>query len=152
MKHFALAAGVALLAFSTPSLAKSEKGHGNDKHNSSATKHDGHGKYKTKGHAYKAKGGSKVSYYGYGRGGCPPGLAKKNDGCMPRGQFRKRYSQGQRYPGSYGSLWSYNQIPYDLRTRYDFDRSNRYYYSDGYLYQVDPRSRMIEQVVNAIVR
>ncbi len=30
-------------------------------------------------------------YYGheYGRGSCPPGLAKKNNGCMPPGQAKK---------------------------------------------------------------
>ena len=40
--------------------------------------------------------------YGYGAGGCPPGLAKKNNGCMPPGQARKLYSIGQRYPVNYG--------------------------------------------------
>ena len=36
--------------------------------------------------------------------------------------------------------YSYNQIPYDLRSRYDLDPRDRYYYGDGYLYQVDPRT------------
>jgi hypothetical protein len=138
MKHIALAAGAALLAFTSPALAKS--GHGHGKHGASMHYGD-HG-----------KGKGKLSYYGYGRGGCPPGLRWKNDHCMPPGQFKKLYARGQRYPGNYGSLWNYNQIPYDLRSRYDLDRSNRYYYGDGYLYQVDPRTRLIEQVINAIVR
>ena len=34
----------------------------------------------------------------YGRGNCPPGLAKKNNGCLPPGQAKKRYSVGQRLP------------------------------------------------------
>lgn len=34
----------------------------------------------------------------HGRGHCPPGLAKKNDGCLPPGQAKKRYSVGQRLP------------------------------------------------------
>lgn len=34
----------------------------------------------------------------YGRGNCPPGLAKKNDGCLPPGQAKKRYIIGQRLP------------------------------------------------------
>ena len=33
-----------------------------------------------------------------GRGNCPPGLAKKHNGCMPPGQARKRYVVGQRLP------------------------------------------------------
>jgi hypothetical protein len=30
----------------------------------------------------------------HGRGGCPPGLAKKGNGCLPPGQAKKRYSVG----------------------------------------------------------
>lgn len=31
-------------------------------------------------------------------GHCPPGLAKKGNGCMPPGQAKKPYSIGQRLP------------------------------------------------------
>ena len=34
----------------------------------------------------------------FGRGNCPPGLAKKNRLCMPPGQYKKRYVVGQRLP------------------------------------------------------
>ena len=34
----------------------------------------------------------------YGRGKCPPGLAKKNNGCLPPGQAKKRYLVGHRLP------------------------------------------------------
>jgi len=34
----------------------------------------------------------------HGRGNCPPGLAKKNNGCLPPGQAKKRYRVGQRLP------------------------------------------------------
>jgi len=30
----------------------------------------------------------------YGPGNCPPGLAKKNNGCLPPGQAKKRYQVG----------------------------------------------------------
>ncbi len=30
----------------------------------------------------------------HGHGGCPPGLAKKNNGCLPPGQAKKRYTVG----------------------------------------------------------
>lgn len=42
-----------------------------------------------------------VGYYQqeyYGRGSCPPGLAKKNNGCMPPGQANKLYAVGQPWP------------------------------------------------------
>jgi Ni/Co efflux regulator RcnB len=34
----------------------------------------------------------------HGRGGCPPGLAKKHNGCLPPGQAKKRYAIGRALP------------------------------------------------------
>ena len=34
----------------------------------------------------------------HGRGKCPPGLAKKNNGCLPPGQAKKRYVVGRALP------------------------------------------------------
>ena len=44
--------------------------------------------------------GAVRSYFvnSYGRGNCPPGLAKKNNGCLPPGQAKKRYVVGQPLP------------------------------------------------------
>ena len=70
---------------------------------------------------------------------------------MPPGQVKKLYRVGQRFPLSYGNRWSFNQIPYDIRSRYAFDPNDRYYYGDGYIYRVDPRTRLIEQVVSALL-
>jgi hypothetical protein len=36
----------------------------------------------------------------HGRGKCPPGLARKNDGCLPPVQARKRYVVGRTIPPS----------------------------------------------------
>ena len=135
MKRLLLFTSAAALAFAAPALAKPGNGHGNG--NSHGYANDDHGR---------------GDLYGYGAGGCPPGLAKKHNGCMPPGQAKKLYRTGQRFPSNYGNLWSYNQIPYDLRQRYDFDRNDRYYYGDGYVYRVDPRTQLIEQVVSALLR
>jgi Ni/Co efflux regulator RcnB len=36
------------------------------------------------------------AFYSWGKGrGCPPGLAKKNNGCLPPGQAAKRYTVGK---------------------------------------------------------
>jgi len=134
MRQIALLAGAAALGLTGPALAKPGNGHGHG--NKHAYGYDKHGR---------------GALYGYGRGGCPPGLAKKNNGCMPPGQARKLYRTGQRFPLGYGNAWSYNQIPYDLRRRYDLDRNNRYYYGDGYIYGVDPHTRVIESVVSALL-
>ena len=130
MKHAFLIVGVMALAASAPALAK--PGHG-----------QGHGKFKGEKVKVVGHGG----HLGYGVGGCPPGLAKK--GCIPPGQAKKLFKVGQRFPQSYGTLWGYNQIPLDLRRHYGFNANDRYYYGDGYIYRVDPRTRLIEQAVIA---
>ena len=128
MKQLLLLAGAAALASAAPAFAKPDhaKGHG---------QHGNHG-----------------DYYAPGIGGCPPGLAKKHNGCLPPGQAKKLYNIGQRFPLGYGQMWNYNQIPYDLRSQYGFDPRSQYYYGDGYLYRVDPATMLISQVVSAILR
>ena len=58
---------------------------------------------------------------------------------------------GQRFPRSYGTPWSYNQIPYDLRNQYGLNPYGNYYYGDGYLYRVDPKTQLIQQVIGALL-
>jgi hypothetical protein len=127
MKQTFLLIGAAAFAVAGPAFAKPGNGHGNP-------------------HAYGYNGP-----VGYGVGGCPPGLAKKNNGCLPPGQAKKLYNVGQRFPLGYGTPYGYNQIPYDLRRQYGFDPNDRYYYGDGYLYRVDPRTMLIQQAVNALL-
>jgi hypothetical protein len=145
MRYIALLAGAAALGLAAPALAKPGNGHGHG--NPHAYGSDKQGNDRGSGHDNRGKG----VLYGSGVGGCPPGLAKKNNGCMPPGQARKLYRTGQRFPLGYGNAWSYNQIPYELRRQYDLDRRNRYYYGDGYIYGVDPRTRVIESVVSALL-
>jgi hypothetical protein len=127
MKQLMLLAGIAALGFAGPAIAK--PGHGN-----------GHG------------GGYDRDNYGYNGRNCPPGLAKKHNGCMSPGQAKKRWSRGDRWRSNYGSYYTYNRIPYDIRQRYDLNSRYRYYYNDGYLYQVDPRTQLISQVISALLR
>jgi hypothetical protein len=39
-----------------------------------------------------------------------------------------------------------------LRNRYSFDQDDRYYYNQGYLYQVDPKTMLVQQVISALLR
>jgi len=71
------------------------KGKGKDKHKDK-DKHKNKDKGKYEGKPHKHFSDDKVviinNYYGghYGKGkGCPPGLAKKHNGCMPPGQAKK---------------------------------------------------------------
>ena len=83
---------------------------------------------------------------------CPPGLAKKHNGCMPPGMAKRHYRVGQRYVSNYGYRWNYSQIPYDLRQHYSLSSNDRYYYRDGYLYQVNPKTMLVEQILSALTR
>ena len=60
-------------------------------------------------------------------------------------------SAGQRFNTTYGQRYAYNQIPYSIRQQYDLDRSNSYYYDQGNLYQVDPRTMLVEQVIRTVL-
>ncbi len=124
MKQALLLAGAALAFAAAPAAAKPGHGGGH---------HDKHGGYAQ-------------SY------GCPPGLAKKNNGCLPPGQAKK-LARGQRYVQSYGyDRYAYNQIPYDVRQQYGLDPRNNYYYDQGQIYGVDPQTQIIEQIISAILR
>ena len=125
MKVLVLLAGAAVLGVAAPALAN--PGHGN-----------GHGHDRDRG-------------VGFGVGGCPPGLAKKHNGCMPPGQARK-LGRGMRWQNGYGAYYTYGRLPYEVRRRHHLSSRYRYYYSDGYLYAVDPRTMLIQQVISALLR
>lgn len=82
---------------------------------------------------------------------CPPGLAKKNNGCLPHGQARKyryddrrwhdddhrerhveRWRRGERIRGDY-------VLVRDPR-RYGLDPRHTYWRSQGYVYRVDRKT------------
>lgn len=155
MKIFILFAGAAMLATTAPAAAKPDNGHGNSKSGHKMMTHGKSGQMKTV-HG-KADGGivhtSNGRLYALdARATCPPGLAKKGNGCLPPGQAKKLYKVGQRYNRNFGSTWTYNQIPDYLRNQYSLARDDRYYYRDGYLYQVDPKTMVVEQIISALLR
>ncbi|MEO6387780.1 MAG: hypothetical protein ABIT16_13210, partial [Croceibacterium sp.] len=80
----------------------------------------------------------------YGRN-CPPGLAKKHNGCLPPGHANARWRVGQRLPNAYRNSY----VPNSYRSRYN---SGTYRYDNGYVYQVDPRTYVIQRVISALLR
>ena len=124
MKNILILSGAAILAASATAPAAAKPG-------------NGHSNYASMGH---------------GADGCPPGLAKKHNGCLPPGQAKKRYDVGQRLPYGYNGYTPYNQIPYDVRSQYDLDPYGRYIYDQNYVYRVDPRTNAITQILSAILR
>lgn len=162
MNKIMIIAGIAALATAAPALADPGHGNGNGNHG----RGDQHGqRYSDQGQRYRDddrgpryrdqdrhRRDYRRGTNGFWQGNCPPGLAKKHNGCLPPGIAKKRYERGQRWARNYGYQWQYNQIPYDWRNQYNLDPRNRYYYGDGYLYGVDPTTMLVDQVIRAIIR
>jgi len=73
--------------------------------------------------------------------GCPPGLAMKNNGCLPPGQAKKLV--GTLIPATLRS----SMLPLQLRD-YWRDNDDIYYrYNDGYLYGVDRDTNLIASLL-----
>lgn len=89
----------------------------------------------------------------YGGALCPPGLAKaKRDvQCMPPGQAKRPFRDGQRLPSSYRQYTPFDDIPTVLRDRYDLDARDRYIYRDNVIYVVDPQTRLIRNIIDAVL-
>jgi hypothetical protein len=143
MKQALILAGAALAIVAAPAAAKPAHAGGHGKHKDRMERVDrDYRDYRDTRDYYAERDGRR----------CPPGLAKKNNGCLPPGQAKKLV-RGQRYASSYGyNPYAYNSIPYDLRRQYDLDPYNQYYYDGGNLYGVDPRTMIVEQVIRAILR
>lgn len=142
MKTILIIAGIAAFAVAAPASAKPHGDHGDRSERDQGDQGD------------RGDRGRWNNSYGYDndhRGHCPPGLAKKHNGCLPPGQYAKRFGRGDRFNSNYGQRYGYNQLPYSVRRQYNLDRSNRYYYDQGYLYQVDPRTNIVEQVIRTLL-
>jgi hypothetical protein len=154
MKQVLILAGAAAFAFTAPAVAKPGNGQG-DGHGHGYGYSDARGHGHGHGDDVDDGDGHRYGYngpVGYGVGGCPPGLAKKNNGCLPPGQAKKLYGRGQRLPVGYGTPYAYNRIPYDVRSRYGLPAYGSYYYGDGYLYRVDPRTMLVQDAIATLLR
>ena len=82
-------------------------------------------------------------YFGGGRGfnGCPPGLDKKNNGCLPPGQAKKFL--GARIQSNFAD----NLIPYQYRNWYRDDDSHFYRAGDGFMYRVSRNSDLVDGII-----
>ena len=83
----------------------------------------------------------------YGRGNCPPGLAKKNNGCLPPGQARKRYVVGQRLSPEV----VYIDAPADLVVRLTPPPSgHKYVVVDGDLVKLAIGTRLVVDAIDGL--
>lgn len=132
-------AAIAAVSIAAPAIAKN--GHGQGSHK--AAKHQHQNK-----HADRLDRIDRDSR-GYGAQrlsrACPPGLAKKNNGCLPPGQAKK-LGIGDRLP-SY--LSRYN-VPEQYQDRYRDNRDYTYRYEDQNIYRANRGSGVIDQVISAL--
>lgn len=83
----------------------------------------------------------------WGGGACPPGLAKKSPACVPPGQAKRGFHEGQRLPANYRYYTDYDDLPSDYYSRYGLDNDYRYIQRDDYLYEVDPVTLLIRRAI-----
>ena len=105
-KSRTLALVIATMLAATPALADNQKGNGDGKH---GNKHEQNENHDSQGDDHRERHGNSHfddhqrtvmhSYYTdqYRSGHCPPGLAKKHNGCMPPGHA-KNWTVGRPLP------------------------------------------------------
>ena len=95
--------------------------------------------------------GAARSYFvdAYGKGNCPPGLAKKNNGCLPPGQAKKRYVIGHSLP--HGIV--IEVLPVELSVRIGpAPAGYRYGIIDGDLVKLAVGTMLVVDAIEGLVR
>ena len=78
---------------------------------------------------------------GRGFNGCPPGLDKKNNGCLPPGQAKKLL--GARIQQSFAD----SLIPSQYRSWYRDDNNHFYRAGDGFMYRVSRNNNLVDGII-----
>jgi hypothetical protein len=85
----------------------------------------------------------------HGRGNCPPGLAKKHNGCLPPGQAKKVYAVGHELP----STVVIRELPPVLSVRLGPPPSGfRYVIVDGDLVKLAVGTALVVDAIEGLVR
>jgi hypothetical protein len=136
-RHIRFVAAALVIAFTAPAVAK-DKGKGKGKKHDDAVvfidaDRDAYNRYWVDT---------------YGRGKCPPGLAKKHNGCLPPGQAKKRYAIGQPLP----PVVVVERVPTVLVPRLrTAPPGYEYVWVDGDVLLMETRSRRIADAIAAIL-
>lgn len=128
----AIAAGPANQASQNPQVNRADHSiHGGQPHvgQGNASKHK----------SARANGGNK-----YAGKPCPPGLAKKNPGCVPPGKWKR----GDRLPEGWAGRYSaYRTLPQVFRERYANRADRRYVYQNGKVFVINAANRAVVDIL-----
>jgi hypothetical protein len=84
----------------------------------------------------------------HGRGKCPPGLAKKRNGCLPPGQEKKRYVVGRPLPPTI----VVEEVPAELVVRIGVaPRGYRYVIVDGDLVKLAVGTALVVDAIEGLL-
>jgi len=84
----------------------------------------------------------------HGRGKCPPGLAKKHNGCLPPGQEKKRYVVGRPLP----TTVVVDEVPPELVVRIGVaPRGYRYGIVDGDLVKLAVGTALVVDAIQGLL-
>ena len=167
-------ASAAALGFAGPALAKPGHGFGGNGHGHAyGVNNDGrfgaHGDYADDDDGLE-QGGIGRQAFGYGVGGCPPGLAKKSPACIPPGLARQQQQALAQRALGYGVPYGGYTVPYGAyanpygaygspygaygmpQAAYGAYEPYGYAAPYGYPYQADPRTVLLQQVIGGLVR
>jgi hypothetical protein len=137
-KLIILAGAASVLALSVPAFAKDHGRGGGNGHGNSHYEDNNDDGYRDHNREFRGDDG---------RDGCPPGLAKKHNGCLPPGQA---WRIGQRSPWGNSRYREYSSLPSYYRDHYPYNSSQRYYYEGNRVYVVDPRTQLIRSIINIL--
>ncbi len=74
--------------------------------------------------------------------GCPPGLARKNNGCLPPGHAKRILGRGDYLEGDYTLVRKPG--------RYGLEPGKTYYRLGDYVYQVDRDTKVVLDQIDAV--
>jgi hypothetical protein len=89
----------------------------------------------------------------YGGDVCPPGLANRTPACVPPGQARRMFREGQTLPSSYRDYVGYDDLLGRLPVSYRDDipvGDYRYVYQNDAVYVVDARTRLVRSIIDIL--
>ena len=162
MRNLVLLASAAAMAAVIPSLADAQgRGKGRSSRSAqtdhSSPKHARDRVERDRDSGWVLVDGRRVRAAEHGRTahphGCPPGLANRNPPCVPPGQARRMFREGQAVPASYRDHLAYRDLLGRLPQAWRDDIPTgdyRYIYRDNVVYVVDPRTRLIRDIIDIL--